>query len=227
MLGQGPLYHIRSARTLVLAVAGALSLLAIAGGRTAWATPSQNPTNQTLPFMFTGTVQLQGRPLPADNSWVTQLNVTIYYAGTNTVYKSVDLATTDTGTFIVTEVDKSTWDIRVKASHTLANRKNGVTIVGNTQVFDFGTLLEGDADGNNRVSILDFSILATAYGKSAGDSGFDARADFNNNGRVEILDFSLLATNYLMQGDITVTGISPAAQDLYTDRATEPRDAGP
>lgn len=199
---------IRMATVVVFAVALALVLLAALGRESAWADPTDVTISQTLPTTITGTVSLQGRPSPPDASWITPLNVTFYFTGTSTVYKSVNVTTTNTGVFTVTGVDLWDWDIRVKGLHTLANKKLNVTVVTSTAPIDFGLLYEGDADGNNRVNILDFSVLATAYGKQSGQPGFDPRADFNNNGRIEILDYSLLATNYLMQGDITV-GAAP------------------
>jgi len=196
-------------------------LLALSGN-SAWADPNEVVVNQTLPTTITGTVTLQGRPAPPDASWITQVNVTIYYTGTNNVYKTVNVNTTNSGVFTVTGVDLYTWDIRVKGSHTLANRKNNIVVVTATLPINFGLLYEGDADNNNRVNILDFSILATAYGKQTPQPGFDARADFNNNGRIEILDYSLLANNYLKQGDYIVTGVLPEEWEEYRDRKDEP-----
>ncbi len=206
-------YRIRTVLVVVFSVAFALLLLAALGNHSAWADPTEVTINQTVPTTITGTVSLQGRPVPPDASWITALNVTFYFTGTSTVYKSVNVTTTNTGVFTVTGLDLYTWDIRVKGLHSLANKKNNVTVVTSTAPINFGLLYEGDADGNNRVNILDFSILATAYGKQSGQPGFDVRADFNNNGRIEILDFSLLATNYLMQGDIMITGGAPEALD--------------
>jgi hypothetical protein len=63
---------------------------------------------------------------------------------------------------------------------------------------DFGTLREGDADGNNCVNILDFSILRSNYGQAG------TNADFNQDGWVSILDFSLLRSSFATCGDIVV-----------------------
>jgi hypothetical protein len=66
---------------------------------------------------------------------------------------------------------------------------------------DFGLLREGDANNDNVVSILDFSILATAFGECSDCPLFDERADFNGDGCILINDFSLLATNFGESGD--------------------------
>ena len=65
----------------------------------------------------------------------------------------------------------------------------------------FGTLLEGDGINNNIVNVFDLSLLASTYGKSSVDPGFDARADFNNDGVVNIFDLSVLASNYNVIGE--------------------------
>jgi hypothetical protein len=47
-------------------------------------------------------------------------------------------------------------------------------------------------------------LLATSYGKSKGQPGFNSMADFDRNDIVNIFDFGLLATNYLKMGPIEV-----------------------
>jgi hypothetical protein len=96
--------------------------------------------------------------------------------------------------------------------HTLANRK-AITLTSGPTDISFGTLLEGDANGDNCITILDFSLLRTAFGTCSTDDGFDARADFNEDGCITILDFSLLRTNFGLCGDIEV-GAPQAAWNM-------------
>jgi hypothetical protein len=56
-------------------------------------------------------------------------------------------------------------------------------------------LREGDANDDNFITIIDFSILAATFGVCEGSGGYDARADFNGDGCIAILDFSLLVWN--------------------------------
>jgi hypothetical protein len=84
----------------------------------------------------------------------------------------------------------------VKNSHTVSNRKTGVVLVAGRNDLDLGTLREGDANNDDRVSIIDFSILAAGFSPL-----YDARADFNQDGSVTIIDFSRLAQNFGVQGD--------------------------
>jgi hypothetical protein len=73
--------------------------------------------------------------------------------------------------------------------------------VGST--WDLGTisLTEADANQDNHINVLDFSILSSTYGYSAGDPDYDERADFNKDDTVSVLDFSILSTYYGSVGD--------------------------
>jgi len=71
---------------------------------------------------------------------------------------------------------------------------------------DVGTLLEGDANRDEKVDILDFSLLAMAFNARAGDRRYNPLTDFNDDGKVDILDFSLLATNFNRRGPVVVGG---------------------
>ena len=156
----------------------------------------------TLPIIE-GTVHLQGRPAPPAPPWSVPLVVTLHDPGNPVPAYTYNVTTDATGTFSVTHAVSGTYvcDIRVKNSHTLRNVKSNVTLVPDGNVLDFGTLREGDANNDNYVSLIDFSILATTYDKGSGQAGFDPRADFNENDWIEIADFSLLATNYDTHGD--------------------------
>ena len=60
----------------------------------------------------------------------------------------------------------------------------------------------GDANDDGKINISDFGILASAFGKSTYQSGYDSRADFDWNGAVNISDFGLLAVNYAQNAPI-------------------------
>ncbi len=102
------------------------------------------------------------------------------------------------GTFSVTPPSPGSWHVSVKERRTLATVRTGAL---GGDVLDFGTLRAGDANNDNKVTIVDFSMLATTFGKSAGGVGYDDRADFNGDGKVNIVDFSLLASNFGTTGD--------------------------
>lgn len=59
------------------------------------------------------------------------------------------------------------------------------------------TLISGDANGDNRISLLDLMVLAREYSNT--DSGH--LSDFNGDGGVSLVDLSILAKNYNAVGD--------------------------
>jgi hypothetical protein len=80
----------------------------------------------------------------------------------------------------------------------------------------------GDANLDGIVSILDFNILATNFGKSGmtfGQGNFDYGAD----GTVNILDFNLLATNFGKQ--VAAPIIEPKTAAIVDTRGAIGTDA--
>jgi hypothetical protein len=108
------------------------------------------------------------------------------------------------GSFSVAGIAPGAYDVEVKHAQALSRRANGVVfIAGVATTQNFATLLAGDVDGNNAVTIIDFSILRASFGLAQGQTGYDARADLNENGAVDILDFSLLRANFGLAGPVT------------------------
>ena len=58
------------------------------------------------------------------------------------------------------------------------------------------TKIPGDVNGDNLVNYLDLAILASSYGKSKGEVGFNPTCDLNEDGIVNYLDLAILAANY-------------------------------
>ena len=74
-------------------------------------------------------------------------------------------------------------------------RVNTLTLTSGTNSTSFAELRAGNLNIDNTVSILDFSLLANAFGQSGQSS------DFNGDGVTNILDFSLQASNFGQSGD--------------------------
>jgi dockerin type I repeat protein len=176
---------------------------------TATATPSVAPTqtNTATPTpaacaaTIQGTVHLEGRPNPPNASWNTVVHVQLTATGTNLLLADVSPSTDSNGVFTVPCLSPGFVDICIKQSHTLQNCFTNIGLSPGTNVLDFGSLHEGDANNDNCVTILDFSILSTTFQRCTADTGFDSRADFNQDGCVTILDFSLLASDFQRCGD--------------------------
>jgi hypothetical protein len=166
-------------------------------------TPTQTPTNtptETPVAVLAGQVTLEGRPAPPAPEWSVPLRLNLYPPAGGALIFSCTPTTDQTGAFTCSGFTQGSYVACVKHSHTLQNCLNA-TLGSGTNNVDFGTLTEADADDNNCVALVDFSILATGFGTCWGDVGYDARADFDENGCVALVDFSRLSTNFGLCGD--------------------------
>ncbi|MBC7260464.1 MAG: hypothetical protein H5T63_00500, partial [Chloroflexi bacterium] len=157
------------------------------------------------PATLNGSVTLQGRPAAPHNSWIGPLNVTLHQPGSSVAQLTYAVQTDNRGRFTIANIPAGTYDIRVKGPHTLANIRSNVALnTGNNSV-NMGTLLEGDANNDNQVSVADASILASTFGLSQGNANFKPEADFNNDGIVNAADQQLLQANFGKTGDQVVS----------------------
>src|SRR3989344_9424029 len=66
--------------------------------------------------------------------------------------------------------------------------------------------LPGDVNGDGVVNILDFQLLSNSFGKSVGQTGYDARCNFvATDNTINILDFQILSNNFGKTGTVTNT----------------------
>src|SRR5207248_11077650 len=74
---------------------------------------------------------------------------------------------------------------------------------------EMGLLREGDGDNDNCVSLVDFNILKSTFGRSSSDPGYDASADFNGDNTISLGDFHLLRSNFgsCVAGPVRAAGI--------------------
>ena len=111
--------------------------------------------------------------------------------------------TTDPSGYFTSSVSglpAGTYTWRIKGPRFLANAGSLALSGAPITSAEMGLLRAGDADNDNLVSTIDFSILRSSYGKTSGDPGYDDRADFDGNNTVNIGDFNLLRTNFGQAG---------------------------
>jgi len=148
-----------------------------------------------------GQVHLQGRPAPPDSSWETPLTVKFFQTGTDNVVGTEDVTTDNEGKFTVADVASDTYDIGVKCPRSLSELVSGVVLpAGATIPVDFGTLREGDANNDDVITGLDYAMLWSFFGQTAGEA-LD-KCDFNRDGAVTGMDYSLLWNNFDQIGDM-------------------------
>lgn len=63
------------------------------------------------------------------------------------------------------------------------------------------TLLAGDIDGDNEVTLLGFGKLVAAFGSMAGEVRYDIDADLDGDGEITLSDFAWLMRNFGLAGD--------------------------
>jgi hypothetical protein len=144
---------------------------------------------------------LQGSSRP-DAGWIVPLTVNFFSPGADVMTAdplySFEVTTSKSGNTATAQlaVNPGLYDISLVTPHSLVNVKRGVSVASTSTIVALGTLLEGNANDDNKVNIQDFGLLAKTYGRSNNDAGFDARADFDRNNKINITDFGLLAANY-------------------------------
>ncbi|MFN7118381.1 MAG: T9SS type A sorting domain-containing protein, partial [Saprospiraceae bacterium] len=140
-------------------------------------------------------ITLEGRTNHSGN-----FTVALYQPGTTAQIGTTYNSTANTsGSMTVNNLKPGTYDIRIKHPQYLAKLINR-TLVAGANTLTGGQLKTGDANNDNVVSALDFSILAATFNKLMGNNGYDDRADFNNDDRISALDFSLMTANYNKAG---------------------------
>ncbi|HYD50429.1 MAG TPA: cohesin domain-containing protein [Terriglobales bacterium] len=162
-------------------------------------THTATATHTSTAAIISGSVTLEGRPAKPDPRWSVPLRVSLTRTSEQNPALQLTPATDNNGTFRVEGVPPDSYVILVKNPKTL-QVKTTRTLSSGVNTIDFGTLKAGDANDDNVVSLIDFSILRTTFGLTLGQPGFDGRADFNDNQTVNLLDFSLMRPNFSQLG---------------------------
>lgn len=87
----------------------------------------------------------------------------------------------------------STYTLAFKADRSLRRVLTGITVPAGTLAVN---LVNGDADGDNEVSLFGFGKLVGAFGKLEGEEGFEPTADFDGDGEISLFDFGILVRNF-------------------------------
>jgi WD40 repeat protein len=190
------LYDDPADRPAVYAVAYSADSAGIAIGR---ADGSLGVFDNPYARVISGAIDIQEFLAPNSIPWIT---FQIYPVG-----GTVPILTTRAGldasgncTFAMT-LPPGTYDVAAKSATTLRKRLASVDLSASRPSALNFTLLNGDCDGDNQVTIADYVILSNAFERTPTMIGWDARADLDGDGRVTILDFLVLSANYERVGD--------------------------
>lgn len=163
----------------------------------AFAAVSRVMSPTTTTSTIAGTVALQGR----ETAGGVEVYVSEQSCDTATFETPITM-TDDTGFFEIgstptvaasTPITPTTYQcLQVVAERYLIGQHENPT--GNLGTI---TLLNGDVNGDNRITILDIAAIAQNYGSD------NAASDLNSDNLVDIFDLSLAAKNYEQQGPLT------------------------
>lgn len=163
-------------------------------------TPTPTPTPQP-PMVLHGQVDLQRHQPLGDASWATYLQVSFVDAQTGQLVRKIGVDTDRAGVFTVTtDLPPGLYGVSVKGLHTLENVWPSIALESGWNSANWGELLEGDANDDNRIDILDYSILFGSFWTG------NPHTDFNQDGNVDTLDYSLLWTNFWETGPRQLDG---------------------
>ena len=119
-------------------------------------------------------------------------------------------ATLDADGYWEVSANPGDYDVLVKGQHHLGKAAGSVTASAYARA-GFVSLINGDVDGDNQVSILDYIALSGFYEKSETDSDWNvvdpgvnlppSAADLDEDGSVSILDYLILSGNYELAGE--------------------------
>ncbi len=118
-----------------------------------------------------------------------------------TTVRSDVLYTDDAGHYAIPDVEPGRYDLAFKASHWLRVVVRDVVITDSDVTGVDVALTNGDIDGDNEVTLLDFGALVAAFGSAPGDDNWNADADLDGDEEVTLLDFGVLVRNFGAIGD--------------------------
>lgn len=131
------------------------------------------------------------------------VDVEIFNAGQANPILTVPGSVAADGTFTISAaIPDGTYDIAIKTGHWLRKRISGLAFVnGDSIAPQTWSLINGDANQDNVVDILDYVRLAESYNLVLGDTGYDPNTDFNGDESVDLLDYFILSDSYKLKGD--------------------------
>jgi|GEM_PF-1040107 len=132
----------------------------------------------------------------------TAITVQLYLAGTMHLIDTESAALDASGGFTLsTTAPAGNYDVYVKASHWLRRKSVNQVLTGTVLSGLTFSLVNGDINGDNTISLADFGRLKQAYGSTPNDSNWNPNADLDGNGSVGLSDFGILKLHFGQSGD--------------------------
>ncbi len=132
---------------------------------------------------------------------ITQVPVTVELRQGGNVVRTATVNLDASGNYTIPAVLPGTYDLAFKASHWLRVVVPGVTVEDAEVTGVDVSLTNGDVDGDNEVTLVDFGQLVAAFGSVPGDDNWNANADLDGDEEVSLFDFGVLVRNFGLVGD--------------------------
>ncbi|MDW8103990.1 MAG: dockerin type I domain-containing protein, partial [Armatimonadota bacterium] len=133
---------------------------------------------------------------------LTRVPVTVELRQGGVALRVVQVNLDAEGNYTIPDVEAGTYDLAFKASHWLRKVVAGVVVTGAADVTGVDvSLVNGDVNGDNEVSLLDFGAFVAAFGSSPGNTEWNPDADLNGDEEVNLLDFGVLVRSFGEVGD--------------------------
>lgn len=127
---------------------------------------------------------------------VSRVPVTVELRQGGVVVRTETVPLDAQGRYRLTGVAPGTYDLAFKASHWLRRVAPGVVVVDSDVDGVDVSLVNGDVDGDNEVTLWDFGALVVAFGTVPGDSSWNADAYLDGDEEVTLWDFNILVRNF-------------------------------
>ncbi|GBC96370.1 hypothetical protein HRbin16_02172 [bacterium HR16] len=132
---------------------------------------------------------------------ITQVPIDVELRQDGNVVRSEQINLNADGSYTIADVADGTYDIAFKASHWLRVVVSGVVVSGADVTGVDVSLMNGDIDGDNEVTLFDFGALVASFGSIPGDENWNADADLDGDEEVTLFDFGILVANFGAIGD--------------------------
>jgi hypothetical protein len=148
-----------------------------------------------------GSLTFQGLTI-GTTAYQLTIDVRLFQPGTTNLLASVQTTTSANGAFSVTGITPGTYDVEVKEAHRVGRLAQNLSLPTGVTTRAFGDLVAGDTNGDDVVSLVDYSRMRASFGKCLGDTGFQPLADFNGDNCVSLADYSRLRANFGVIGPL-------------------------
>lgn len=171
---------------------------------------SANPIIQDIPFVIRGltlTIKVSGNVQFQDKDEfappIPNCEMEVRDTGTTNVLKSLPVVSLDAnGNFTISTnpVSRGVYDLAIRRDGFLRKVVTFNTTMSNPNVGSV-SLINGDADPDNEVNLVDGGAISAAFGSVDGDPNWNPLADLNCDGEVNLVDWGIFSANYGLAGD--------------------------